>query len=147
MVLCMQYSVISTRSTCPYGSRGFGSMHKGDFWGRIKTLYWSQTTPVVFCMQYSVISSRITCLFLSQWFLHAKTATFGAELKLSTGPRPHLSFCAYKPAWLASFYRFHPSSEVLYMKTGTLGPDLQVCMAPRPQLWFWVLITACLAQE
>ena len=48
---------------------------------------------------------------------------------------------------ITSFYGFHPSSAVLYMKTATLGPDLQVCMGPRPHLWFWVLITACLAQE
>ena len=46
-----------------------------------------------------------------------------------------------------SFYGFHPSSAVFYMKTESLGPDLQVCMGPRPHLWFWVLITACLAQE
>ena len=28
------------------------------------------------------------------WFLHAKTSTFGPELQVSKGTRPHLSFCA-----------------------------------------------------
>ena len=47
-----------------------------------------------------------------------KTATFGPELQVSMGPRPHL--------W---FFEF---------KTATLPPELQVSMAPRPHLWFFV---------
>ena len=56
-------------------------------------------------MHYRVISTRITCLHGSQPSSVAfacKTATFGEELQVSMGPRPHLSFCAWKPVLLAS---------------------------------------------
>ena len=46
-------------------------------------------------MHCSVISTRMTCLYRSQPFslvFACKTATFGAELQVSMGPRPHLSF-------------------------------------------------------
>ena len=68
-------------------------------------LYGCQTAPVVLCMQYRVISSRITTLYESQasFVVFAfKITTFGAELQVSVGPRPHLSFCACKTACLAS---------------------------------------------
>ena len=45
-----------------------------------------------------------------------KTATFGSELQVSMGPRPHLWFFA--------------------LKTATLAPELQVSMGPNPHLWF-----------
>ena len=45
-----------------------------------------------------------------------ETGTFAPELQVSMGPRPHLSFSAFK--------------------TATLGPHLKVCMGPRPHLWF-----------
>ena len=80
------------------------------------------------CVQNSVISTRKTSLYVSKpssvvfkW----KTATFGPELQVSTGTRPHLSFCA--------------------CKTAQLAPELLVSMCPRPHLWFWAHITACLA--
>ena len=152
-------------------------------------------------MQYSVISTRITCVYGSQPLsvvFGCKTASFGAELQVSMGPRLDLSFCGCKTAWLApallvsmgprphlwflhakqqlldqstSLYGFQPSSVFLCMqnsvpsiritslygsqpssvvfgcKTATLGPGLQVYVGPRPHLWFWAHITACLAQE
>ena len=76
-------------------------MQNSEFCIRITNLYESQTSPVVLCIQTSVISSRNTCLYLSQFFLHTK-ATFWAELQLSMGPRPHLSFSTCKTAWIAS---------------------------------------------
>ena len=68
---------------------------------------------LVLCMQNSVIS---TLSLLVPVVFACKTATFGAELQLSIGPRPHLSFSASKTAWIAS--------------------ELLVSMGPRPHLWF-----------
>ena len=79
-------------------------------------VYGTQISPVVLCMQYSVISTRSTCLYGSQCFFARKIATFGAELQLSMGPRPHLSFSACKTAWIAS--------------------EILVSMGPCPHLWF-----------
>ena len=70
-------------------------MHNSDFWTGITSIYVSKTSPVVLCKQYSVISTRMTCLYGSQPFslvFACKTAEFGAELQVSMGPRPHLSF-------------------------------------------------------
>ena len=67
----------------------------------------------------SVISTGIPCLYGSQPLsvvLGCTTATFGAELQVSMGPRHDLSFCGCKTAWLAS--------EVL------------VSMGPSPHVWF-----------
>ena len=68
-------------------------------------------------MQHSVISTRITCVYRSQPLsavFACKTASFGAEIQVSIGPRHDLSFCA--------------------CTTAPLGPDLQVCMGPSPHL-------------
>ena len=70
-------------------------------------------------MQYSVISTGIPCLYGSQPLsvvFGCTTATFGAELQVSMGPRQNLSFCAWK--------------------TATLAPELLVSMCPSPHLWF-----------
>ena len=70
-------------------------MQNSDFWMRITNLYGSQTSPVVLCKQYSVISTRKTCLYGSQPLsvvFACKTATFGAELKVSMCPSSHLWF-------------------------------------------------------
>ena len=59
----------------------------------------SQISRVVLCLQSSVISPRTTCLYGSQPYsvvFACKTATFGTELLVCMGPRPHLSFCACK---------------------------------------------------
>ena len=74
-------------------------MQNSVFWIRITRLYESQTPPIVFFMQNNVISIRITSLYVSQTSSVAfvcKTATLGPQLKVSVGPRPHLSFCACK---------------------------------------------------
>ena len=79
-------------------------MQNSGFWTKIGNLYWSQISRVVLCLQSSVISPRTICLYGSQPFsavFECKTATFGAELQVCMGPRPHLSFCACKSAWLA----------------------------------------------
>ena len=68
-------------------------MQNGDFWTRTTSLYGSQPSPGAF---------------------ERKTATFGLELQISTGTRPHQSFCACSTACLAS--------------------EL-VSMGPRPHLW------------
>ena len=62
---------------------------------------WVPDIPCFLCLQSSVISPRTTCLYGSQPFsvvFECKTATFGAELQVCMGPRPHLSFCACKSA-------------------------------------------------
>ena len=113
-----------------------------------------QTWPVVLCIQNSVISAWITSLYVSQpssVVFACKTTSFGPELQVSMGPRPHLSFCACKTTWFAPEWQVYMgSSPHLWFcacKTATLGPDLQVCKGPRHHLWFWGLITAFLSQE
>ena len=140
--LCIENSYFRTKIACLYGSQTspvilfmqnrvpsispswscphlWFCMENSDFWARITNLYWSQTSPVVLCLQYSVISTRITCLYGSQPLsvdFAYKTATFGAELQVSMGPRHNLSFCACKRACLA--------------------PEILVSMGPSPHLWF-----------
>ena len=90
-----------------------------DFWNRITSLYVSQTSPVVLCMQNSVISIRKTGLYGSQTssvVFACKTDTFWPELNVSIGLKPHLRFCGWKKAYLAS--------------------ELLVSMGPSPDLWF-----------
>ena len=81
-------------------------------------------------MQNCVISIGLTSLYGSQrssadfaW----KTTTFGPELQVSMGPRPHLSFCA--------------------CKTARFAPELQVSVGPMLHLSFFAYKTACLASE
>ena len=68
------------------------------------SLYWSQTSRMVFCMQNNVISIRITSLYGSQtspmFFFGFKTAPLAPELQVSMGPSPHLWFCAFTTATL-----------------------------------------------
>ena len=78
-------------------------------------------------MQNNVISIRITSLYGTQpssVVFACKTATFGPELQVSIGPRPHL--------WFFTF------------KTAASAPELQVSVCPRPHLWFCALTTATL---
>ena len=90
-------------------------------------------------MQYSVISTRITSLYRSQpssVVFACKTETFGPELQVSMGTRPHLSFCAWKTEWLSpELLVSMGSSPHLWFcafKTAALGPILHVSMGPRP---------------
>ena len=65
--------------------------------------------------------SALVCVFCMP------NSTFGPELQVSMGPRPHLSFCACKTAWFA--------------------PKWQVHMGFSPHLWFCVFKTATLRLE
>ena len=70
---------------------------------RINSLFGSQTSPVVLYMQNNGISIRITSLYRYQpsfGVFACKTATLGAELQVSVGPRPHLWFFAFETATL-----------------------------------------------
>ena len=81
-------------------------------------------------MQNNVISIRITSLYGSQSssvVFACKTGTFGSELQVSMGPRPHLWFFAFK--------------------TAALEPELQVSMGPRLRLLSCECKTACLDPE
>ena len=107
------------------GSSSF-CMQKSDFWGRITTLYGSQTTPVVFCMQYSVISTRITCLYLSQCFLHAKQLLFDQNHKSLWVPALTCCFVHEKSDFwgrITTLYWSQPSSVVFACKTETSGAE------------------------
>ena len=76
-------------------------------------------------MQNNVISFRITSLYVSQpssVVFACKTATFGPELQVSVGPRPHQGFSVFK--------------------TAPLAPELQVPMGPRLHLSFCACKTA-----
>ena len=81
-------------------------------------------------MHYRVISTKITCLHGSQpssVVFACKTATFGEELKVCMGPRPHLSLCAWKPVLLTS--------------------ELLVSGGASPHLWFLHAIERLLDQN
>ena len=101
-------SVPSIRNTSHYGFSLLSvvlCMENSDFMTRHTSLYGSQTSHVVMCLQNTVISITITSLYGSQpSYVDSgfKTATFGPEKQVSMGPRPHLSLCTCKTAWLAS---------------------------------------------
>ena len=91
---------------------------------------------------------------MSLWFpvvFAGKTATFGAELQVCMGPRPHLSFCAYKSAWLAAelLVSIGPRHNLSFCacKTAWLAPELLVSICPRLHLWFCACKTERLASE
>ena len=58
-------------------------------------------------------------------FVHAKQRLLGHELQFCMGPRPYLSICACKTAWLATRITSHqwskPSSVVFACKRVTFG--------------------------
>ena len=93
-------------------------MQNSDFWSRITSLCGSHTSPVVLCVQNSVMRLRLYRSQPLSVFFACKTASFGAELQVSMGPRPHLSFCACTASCLAS--------------------ELPVSMGPRPHLWILI---------
>ena len=105
-------------------------------------------------MQNSVISTWITSLYWSQTsyvVFACKIASFGSDLQVSMGTRPHLLFCAYKTAWLAPELLVSLGSSrhrwFCAFKTATLGPKLHVPMGPTPHLWFTACKTASLVSE
>ena len=94
-------------------------------------------------MQNIVSSTRITSLYgsqISSVVFGCKTATLGTELKVSMGPRPHLSFCASKTARFAPQLQVsvgpRPHMSFSACKTVCLASELLVSMGPSPHLWF-----------
>ena len=68
-------------------------MQNSDFWTRITSLYESQTWPVVLFMYNSVLSIRKTSLYWSNTssvVFARKTAWLASELLVSMGPSPHV---------------------------------------------------------
>ena len=89
-----------------------------------------QVWPVVLCIHNNVISTWISSLYgslPSSVVFACKTATFGPELQVSIGPRPHLPLCACKTVRFASEWQtYMGSSPHLWFcafKTATLGSD------------------------
>ena len=126
----MQNIVSGTRITSLCGSRGF-CMHNSDFWTRIKSLYGSQTSPVVLCRQNGVFNTWITNhhgTLPSSVDFACKTWSFRPELQVSMGPRPHMSFCALQNSVICtsitSLYGFQPSSVVMSMKNSVFRTRL-----------------------
>ena len=122
VVLCMQYSVISTRITTLYGfqpSSAVFYIQNCGFRTNIACLYGSQTYPVILCLQNIVPSISNTNLYGSQpssVVFTCKTDTSGLEKHVSMGPRHHLSFCACNKVWLV--------------------PESLVSIGPSPHVWF-----------
>ena len=108
-------------------------MQNRVFWTRITSLYGSPTSPVILCMQTSVISIRNTSLCGSQpssAVFVCKAATFGPELQVSMGPRPHLWLCACIRTRLTSLYWSQTSSAVLSTHNCVLRKGIKI------QYWF-----------
>ena len=144
---------------------------------RITSLYGSQPSYVVFCLQNIVISTRIASLYGSQpssVVFASKTASFGPELHVSMGPRPHLWFLHAKqrlldlnyislwvPGLICGFcmqnsvfwtritclYGSQASPVVLCMKNSVISTRILVPMGPSPRLWFCACISATLGPE
>ena len=123
VILCMYKNVLSIRMTSLYGSQPSSvvlRIQNSDLKTKIACVYEYQTSLVIFCMQNSLPSIGITSLSgfqPSSVVLASIPSSFGPEKRMSMSPRPHLSFCACKIAWLAS--------------------ELLVTMGPSPYLWFW----------
>ena len=142
----MQNSDFKTRLTSVYGSQTSPvglSTHNSVLSSRKKRLYVFQPSPVVLCMQNSDFSTRITSLCGSKTppvVFECKTATFGPELQVCVGPRPHLWVWAHITACLAQEKKGYMCSSLhlwfCACKTATLAPELQVSVGPRPHLWF-----------
>ena len=109
VVLCMYNSVLSIRihvSMCPSPHLWF--LHAKQ--GHLDQTHWSVRVPDLTCRFVHAIQRNYHqnyCIYgshpLSVVFAFI-TATFGAELQVSMGPRPHLSFCACIKAWLTQNY-------------------------------------------
>ena len=129
-------------------------MQNSSFRARITSLYWSQSSPIIFwhskqrlyhqdykslwvptlicgfCNQNSDVWIRITSLYGSQTspvVFACKTPTFGSELLVSMGPRLRLLICE--------------------CKTACLDPEWHLSIGPSLQLGFCALKTATLASE
>ena len=110
-----------------------------------------QPSPVVLCMQTATLAHSLYCSLPSSEVFACKPATFGPELQISMGTRPHLSLCACITAPFATELQVSMGSRphlwFCVLKTGTLELKLHISMGPRPHLWFCACKTACLASE
>ena len=101
VVLCMQTATLALESLvsivpCPHLRFLHANQRLLD--QNNKSLWFPDLT-CDFCLQTSVASIRITSLYgfqPSSVVIACKTATFGPELQVSMGTRPHLWFCACK---------------------------------------------------
>ena len=121
-VLCLQCSVISTRTTCLYGSQPLSVVFA------FKTAPFGAELQVCMGARHELSFCTCTTAWLAPellgsmgsspnlWFCAFKTATLWPQLLVSMGSRPHLWFSACKTACLAS--------------------KLLVSMDPSPHLWF-----------
>ena len=94
-------------------------MQNSDFRIRNTSLYWSQTSPMVFCIQNSDFSTRIASLYVPQT---SPVVVCVQNIVISIRN--------------TSLYGSQPSSVVFACKTATLAPELQFSMDPSPHLWF-----------
>ena len=152
VVLCMQNSVISTRFTSLHGSQTLPvvvCMQNIEINIRITSPYGSQPSSVVFAAKLQLNDKKYNSLWvpdLTYRFLYSKqrllhqncksqwvpgficsfcmqNKTFGSELLISIGRRPHLWFCECKRAWLAA--------EILV----SMGPRLHLSFFRRKIMW------------
>ena len=159
MVLCRITSLVSMGPS----PRGF-CMQNSDFrnsYNRFPDLICVLNTHNRVCIRITrisslpvVLSQRCTCPYCSlpsSVVFACKPATFGPELQVSMGTRPHLSLCACITAPFGTELQVSMGSSphlwFCALKTATLELKLYVSMGPRPHLWYCACKTACLASE
>ena len=100
VVLCMQTAPLALEllvSIVPCPHLRFLHANQRPLDQNYKSLWVQALICVFFFIQNSDFSTRITSLCGPKTppvVFECKTATFGPELQVSMGPRPHLSFCA-----------------------------------------------------
>ena len=94
----------------------------------------------------SLYGSQPSCVVFA-----CKTVTFGPDLQVSMGARPHLSFCSCKTARFAPELQVsvgpRPHLSFCACKTMQLASDLLVSMGPSFHLWFLDAIQRLLDQN
>ena len=120
----MQYSVISTRITCLYGSQPLSvvfACKTAPFWAEYQ-ISMGPRHDLSFCAcETAWLASSLYGSQPASVVFACKTAPFWAEYQISMGPRHDLSFCACKTASLAS--------ELLV----SMGPSPHVCFLDAKQ--------------
>ena len=107
VVLCMQTAILTLEllvSIVPCPHLRFLHANQRLLDQNNKSL-WVQDLTVALCMHNSAFWNRITRLYgfqLSSVVLCVENTTLELKLHVSMGPRPHLWFCAFKTACLAS---------------------------------------------
>ena len=135
----MQYSVISTRITCLYGSQPLSVVFE------CKTATFGAELQVSRCL-----SSHLWFLLTQQRILeHNSVINTRIERLYGFQPSP-VVLCMQNSdfiTWITSFYGSQPSSEDFACKPEIFGPKLHVSMGPRTHLWLSAWKTAFLASE